>query len=305
MKQKKIIIPLVVAVLLIVLYHPPLPKPTFSEIYRKVETDTVTALESFRKTHPPQQIAVNGTTWNYLVTGEGPRTILFLHGMSGAYDIWWQQIAAFKQDFRIVTVTYPPVNSLQELGEGIMTILDSAQIQRVNVVGSSLGGYFAQYLVATYPARIERAVFANTFPPNTLIAEKNAVLGRLLPFAPEWVVMSFLRSNTESSVYPAAGYSELVKAFLLEQSYGLMTKAQFLARYRCVIDSYQAPNLEASGIETMIIEADNDPLVEESLKELLKQTYPSAIVQTFHQVGHFPYLNQPELYTELLRQFFE
>jgi pimeloyl-ACP methyl ester carboxylesterase len=303
--KKKIIIPIAIALLVIIAYYPPLPSPPFSEIYEKVDVTIVTALESFRKTYPPQQIDVNGATWSYLVTGEGDHTILFLHGMTGSYDIWWQQIENLRDRFRIVTLTYPPVNSLQELSNGVIKILDTAQIEKVNLVGSSLGGYFAQYLVANYPARIERAVFANTFPPNTLIAEKNQTLGRLLPLMPEWIVMSFLRKSTENDIYPAAGHSELVKAFLLEQSYGMMTKDQFVARYHCVIDFYQAPDPDALGIKVMIIEADNDPLVEKSLRDQLKQTYPSATVQTLHQLGHFPYLNQPELYTDLLLQFFE
>lgn len=54
----------------------------------------------------------------------------------------------------------------------------------------------------------------------------------------------------------------------------------------------------------MIIEADNDPLVEESLREQLKATYPSAQVHTLRGVGHFPYLNEPEAYTALLAGFF-
>jgi len=36
---------------------------------------------------------------------------------------------------------------------------------------------------------------------------------------------------------------------------------------------------------------------------MMKQTYPAAPVHTLHAVGHFPYLNQPEIYTELLRDF--
>jgi pimeloyl-ACP methyl ester carboxylesterase len=54
----------------------------------------------------------------------------------------------------------------------------------------------------------------------------------------------------------------------------------------------------------MIVEADNDPLVEVGLREQLKATYPTAEVYTLHAVGHFPYINEPDTYTELLRSFF-
>ncbi|NKQ36587.1 MAG: alpha/beta hydrolase [Chloroflexi bacterium] len=47
----------------------------------------------------------------------------------------------------------------------------------------------------------------------------------------------------------------------------------------------------------------HDPLVEPVLREMLKDTYPTAVVQTLHNVGHFPYLNEPEMYTDLLLEF--
>jgi pimeloyl-ACP methyl ester carboxylesterase len=53
----------------------------------------------------------------------------------------------------------------------------------------------------------------------------------------------------------------------------------------------------------LIIEADNDPIIEEKLREMLKTTYPSARIKTLHSVGHFPYLNQPEEYTQILLDF--
>ena len=53
----------------------------------------------------------------------------------------------------------------------------------------------------------------------------------------------------------------------------------------------------------LIIEANNDPLIEEKLRERLKTTYPSAQVKILNHVGHFPYLNQPEEYTQILLDF--
>lgn len=55
----------------------------------------------------------------------------------------------------------------------------------------------------------------------------------------------------------------------------------------------------------MIIESDNDPLVEPELRAQLKKTYPGAAVHTLHQVGHFPYLNEPVNYTHFLLEFLE
>ena len=82
-----------------------------------------------------------------------------------------------------------------------------------------------------------------------------------------------------------------------------MNKSQVVARYRCVIDSFVPADIQSSGIPVLIIEADNDPLLEERLREMLKTTYPSAEIKTLHGAGHFPYLNRADEYTKILGEF--
>ncbi len=293
----------VLAVLLLVFYFWPVPDKDFSQLSDKVDPAVRQSLLDFRQQHPEKSVSVNGQEWPYIVMGDGSETVLFLHGMTGADDIWWQQMQALAPDYRVISVTYPAVDTLEGMSRGVLAVLDAEGVDRVAVVGSSLGGYLAQYLMTTHPERIEKAVFANTFPPNELQAEKNGKLIKLLPFLPKWLVMNTFKGSFENRVYPASGNSELVLAYMLEQIYGRMSKAQITARAKAVIDSFDPPDPEALGIPVMIIEADNDPLVEPELREQLKETYPSAQVETLHGVGHFPYLNDPDVYTELLQNF--
>lgn len=299
------LIPLILAVVVLALYLWPVPRVPFDELFTKVDTGTTASLQAFHQNHPLQQVKVDSITWEYVAFGQGEEAILFLHGMTGAYDIWWQQMETLQNHYRVISVTYPPVDSLEELGQGVLAILKHEGIEKVNVVGSSLGGYLTQYLVATRTEKVARAVFANTFPPNDIIAEKNRAIGTALPYLPEWLVMNVLRASFRDSIYPTSGYDELTLAYMLEQSYGRMNKAQVSGRFRCVIDPFTPADPAALGIPVMIIEADNDPLVEETLREQLKTTYPSATVYTLHDVGHFSYLSNAEEYTQLLEEFFK
>ncbi len=298
------LIPLFLIVVLVGVYLYPVPHVPFEELYAKVDTVTVASLKAFREAHPFQTLNVDGVQWTYLALGQGDETILFLHGMTGAYDIWWQQMEALQGRYRVISVTYPPLDSLGALEQGVMAILEAEGVDHFYVVGSSLGGYLAQYLVTRHPTIIRGAVFANTFPPNEIIAEKNKTIGAALPYLPAWLVMKVLSDSMRENVYPASGGSDLVLAFGLEQTYGRMSKAQVLARYRCVIEPFEAPNMAELGIPVMIIEADNDPLVEAALRQQLKETYPTAKVVTLSN-GHFPYLSMPAQYTSYLEAFFE
>lgn len=297
-------IAVLVIISILVIYFIPTSKMPFRKIYTHVSADTEQSLRAFRSNHPLNELIVEGMPWNYISLGQGRETILLLHGMTGGYDIWWQQIEALQDHFRFIAPTYPPLPSLAKLNRGVMAILAREQVEKFNVVGTSLGGYLAQYLVAGQPDRIEKAVFANTFPPNNIIREKFGRLGSLLPWLPEWMVMRNFRKATGEKIYPAAGNSELVLAYMLEQFYGRMSKDQVVARFRCVIDSFDPPDIQSSGISALIIEADNDPLVEETLRKMLKAAYPTAGIKTLHDAGHFPYLNRPDEYSTILGSFF-
>ncbi len=274
-------------------------KQSFFDVYAKDDAISK-SLREFRKL-PLQKITVDSVEWSYLKTGKGEQTILFLHGMGGAYDIWWQQINYFKNNYQIISLTYPPVDNLEAMANAVIEILDNERIGKVIVAGSSLGGYFTQYLVSMYPERIEKAVFGNTFPPNDLIKKENESKEKLFKTAPDWLVMWFLRKGLSEGILPAANNSEVLKAYMYEQYSGGMSKAQFIARYYCVVEKFDVE--ETEYIPKMIIEADNDPLVNKDLRDKLKKLYPEARVETMHSVGHFPYVNAPDEYNRILEKF--
>ncbi len=301
MSRKWIITLIVLASLLVAYFFPVLPQP-FDKLYANVAPAKIAALRAFRQTHPLKTLKVDGTNWEYISAGSGEQTILFLHGMTGAADIWWQQISHFEPDYRVIAVTYPALDTLAEMEQGVLGILEAEGVNQFNLVGTSLGGYFAQYLAGRHPDRVQAAVFSNTFPPNDLILEKNGTIGSLIPFLPEWAVIGVFKGSFTDSIYPASGNDELTLAFLNEIAAGRMSKRQVAGRYACVVEKFDAANL---SLPMLIIEADNDPLVEETLREQLKETYPSAQVHTFSGVGHFIYLNRPDEYNQVLEDFFK
>ncbi len=288
--------------LLVAVYLYPTPHKDAVELYDGADRKPINDLAAFRAI-PTSSLSSQGYDWQYLAMGKGPETILFLHGMTGGYDFWWQQMNAFSPDYRVISVTYPPVDNLPTLGKGIIALLDKEHVDSAVVVGSSLGGYLTQYLLATYPQRVRKAVFGNTFPQTPIYREKNDGKIAVAAWLPEWTVMSSLRGNLYAQVLPASENNPLAKAQLLENTYGRMSKAQFLARYHCVIDRFQPVDGKQTAVPVMIVESDNDPLITPDLRAQLKAYYTSAQVHTFHHKGHFPYLNAKDEYNTTLRNF--
>jgi len=276
------------------------PSQSFDKIYANVPPEQAAALAAFRTAYPLRSLEVNGVGWEYLSMGAG-QVVLFLHGMGGAYDIWFQQIEALKEEFHLIVVTYPGVDSLAQMETGLLSVLDEVGVSRFSVLGTSLGGYIAQYLVARHPDKVVKAVFANTFPPNDVILKQYGILGTALPFLPVWLIQRVMRWQYKSRIYPPSGYDELTLAYLSE-TLDRFTKKDLIERYHCVVEPFDSPDLSGGEIPVMVIEASNDPLLGVELRQAMKSTYPLAEVVTVGN-GHFPYLSQPAFYTDKLRRF--
>ncbi|MFO7960955.1 MAG: alpha/beta hydrolase [Nitriliruptoraceae bacterium] len=284
-------------------YRLPRSQARTGELYADVDPATVASLEAFRATHPARQLTVQGRTWQYVALGDGPTTVVFLHGMSGAHDIWWQQLEALSSSHRTVAVSYPAVTTLSELAAGIIAILDTFGVDSATIVGSSLGGYLAQYLVQHHPERIDRAVFANTFPPNDQLRDAHRWRARIGRILPERLVAAAFRASNARKVVPASQGSPLVAAFLAEQAQLPGLKRRLLARYRTVVEPFTIRDHAPAGLPLLLLHSDNDPLLEPRLRAALLAAYPTARVHTFAEGGHFPYLDRPAEYTAVLRDF--
>ena len=276
----------------------------FVHLYRKIDPRLARSLLSFRKRYPPRTFSHAGYDWPYIVAGQGDETALLLHGMAGAYDLWWQQIEALRAQYRLISVTYPPIDTLAGLTAGLLALLDHLGVDRVHLVGTSLGGYLAQYIVARHADIVLDAVFGNTFPPNRILVRRTRGAEPLLRILPEGIILGAMRLNIRRSLYPAGGRSELLKAYLLEGTFRNMSKPLFLARYRTVMEWFDLPQ-EPPRIPLMILEAENDPLITPALRATLRETYPEAAVINLGSVGHFSYINRPLPYTQTLEAFWQ
>jgi pimeloyl-ACP methyl ester carboxylesterase len=294
---------LILVIFVIAVYFIPAPQSDFFKLYAQNDVPAQ-SLKEF-KSRATKNIKVNGITWNYYAGGNGNKTIFFIHGMGGSYDLWWQQVVEFEKDYKVITYTLPEsINSLEKASEGILKILETENVDKFYAVGTSMGGYIAQYLVSTIPSRIEKAFFGNTFPPNNLIAKENATKSKIIPYLPEILISKFGEKKLNEEIVPEAKNSPLLKAFLMSLPFN---KQQFINRYYIVIDRFSIfpDNYEIKRIPKLIVESDNDPLVQPELQREIKELYANAEVFTFHNEGHFPYINASSAYNKVLRNFLE
>ena len=293
---------LLLILLITIIYLIPVSSSDFFKSYTKNDKASESLKELQSK--PLKTIEIDSVNWNYYSEGNGNKTILFLHGMVGAYDLWWQQIEEFEKNYKVISYTLPEnINSLEKTSAGILKILEKEGVDKFYAVGTSMGGYIAQYLVKIIPGRIEKVVFGNTFPPNDLIIKENAEKSKIIPLLPEVIFSKLGENKLTTELVPAAKNSALLNAFLPSLP---SSKKQFINRYAIVIDRFSATpeKYEIKRIPKLIIESDNDPLISPELREQIKNLYPYAEVFTFHNEGHIPLINAATEYNRVLHDFF-
>jgi 3-oxoadipate enol-lactonase len=103
-------------------------------------------------------------------TGEGPPLVL-CHGLGGNHAIWWRQIEALATRYEVITWDQRGFGNSTAHSDDIgppaarrdlHALLNHLEIDRVSLVGQSMGGWTALGYAATQPARIHSLVLSTT-----------------------------------------------------------------------------------------------------------------------------------------------
>jgi pimeloyl-ACP methyl ester carboxylesterase len=112
-------------------------------------------------------VQVEGRWMNLVDIGEGP-VVLFVHGLSGCWQNWLENIPHFARDHRVIAMDLPGFGqsempaeqiSISRYADTLDALLDVLEIdQPVRLIGNSMGGFIGAELGIRYPQRLERMV---------------------------------------------------------------------------------------------------------------------------------------------------
>ncbi len=107
-------------------------------------------------------------------------TLFFLHGLTGDHNLFEKQIEHFINDYNIIVWDAPmhgksrPYRdfSYPKAIEDMKQILDDNHIEKVILIGQSLGGYFSQSFIRRYPERVKGFVSIDSTPYGEIYYSK-------------------------------------------------------------------------------------------------------------------------------------
>jgi pimeloyl-ACP methyl ester carboxylesterase len=260
---------------------------------------------------------------NTVQLGSGP-PLVFVHGLSGCWPNWLEQMAAFASTHRVIALDLPGFgHSPGQAGElsmpGYAALLDGLLEQlgheRATLVGNSMGGLIAAELAASFPARVERLVLVS---PAGLSTYRNRLTTRTMPalrrleqvlaLGAAWTASNSDRLATRPRVRElmlkgvVAHPGSLPGPLAAEQLRGAGTSG-FLEALEAFVEYDLRPWLALIGCPTLVVWGTKDRLISVRDAPRFTEAIPGARQVVYEDTGHMAMLERPVEFNALLGDF--
>jgi pimeloyl-ACP methyl ester carboxylesterase len=227
-------------------------------------------------------------TIRFLVSGKGPPVVL-LHGLSGSVRWWRRNIPALSREFRVFTIDivhykgdqYRSRFVLDETARRLAAWITALGLDRVSVIGHSMGGAIAAELASDFPDRVDRLVLAN---PAVLYPEDE----------PRISVPRFVR---ETPHFPLTLVPVLVADALRAGPLVLWNSA------RAVLSRDLREKLGTIRAPTLVVWGEHDGILSGAIARELCEHIPQCELLRLDDAGHIPMWEQPEKFNEAVQRF--
>jgi pimeloyl-ACP methyl ester carboxylesterase len=265
-------------------------------------------------------LELDGRRVNVLDTGGAGPALLFVHGWSSNWQIFLLNIAAFMGTHRVLSLDLPGFGaselpheplSIRGYARTVDAVCDALGVERVSVVGNSMGGFIGAELALSFGTRVDRLVLVSAAGlstehlPRAVALAAARVVGAGTPLATrfEWSVVHRPRLRRAAMQW-VLRYPEKVSVPLAQELVLSFGKPGFVAGLQAIIDYSYRDRLPQIDMPVLVVWGRNDLLVPVAdafaYADLIGD---NARVEVFEDTGHAPMLERPSRFNALLRAF--
>jgi pimeloyl-ACP methyl ester carboxylesterase len=262
---------------------------------------------------------------SYTDTGGSHPAVVMIQGVGVIGEGWRPQIDALRDRYRVLTfdnrgvggstlaANAPPL-TIEAMAADAWAVVDAAGLDRVHVVGHSVGGVVAQEVALSAPARVKSLSFLCTFAsgaqssklsPSTFLIALRTRLGtramRREAFLSMVLTDAALRAAGDAAARAALaeGLRPLFGRDLADQPPIIMKQLRASARYDA-----RARLAALGAIPTLVLSAAEDRIARPIYGRELAAAIPGARFEELSDVAHGVPLTSPALINERLAAHF-
>ena len=273
-----------------------------------------------------QYVTIHGYRRAYVKAGSGP-ALLLIHGIGDSSDTWRPVVEQLAEHYTVIAPDLlghgrsekPRADySVAGFANGMRDLLSVLEVDRVTVVGHSLGGGVAAQFAYQFPDRCERLVLVGSggvgrtvspllrvaavpgvevvmpllgLPPVRFASRLGAGLLRLFDTA--------LGRDAEEilAVFDALPNTEARMGILRT----LRSSVDWQGQVITMVDRAYL----AEGVPTLIVWGRRDAIIPLGHGRLVHAVMPGSQFEVFDDAGHFPHHTDPARFVRVLREFME
>jgi proline-specific peptidase len=272
---------------------------------------------------PSKRISLSGVNVHFVEAGKGP-PLLFLHGLGGSWKDWSANLPAFAATYQVMAIDFPGFGdsdkpevkySIDWFTHIVESFIRDKKLERVNVIGHSMGGLVALDLAARLNSPVKKLVVTNAVG----IGDKSefisyAMTKKIMGPETRWesfekflqdefraMVDSFIKDQKPKT---AREFFESVpkNPFTGNPFLPMTPNVQMTAS---IIDFDIRPKLASIRQPTLILWGAKDPVAPPKDASLLKKEILQSRLVLFPDTGHSPMIEHPSLFNQELGKFLQ
>jgi len=253
--------------------------------------------KSFRASVPLKTIGVGnvGKTWKVYDTGAGQASgspLVCLPPTGGTADVFYKQCLALSgHGYRVLSVEYPPYWNLHDWCVGFRDLLDHLNLEKVHILGASLGGFLGQKFAEFTRScpRVASLILCNSFTDTGIFkhADDASTFWAMPTLILKSLIMRGLEVNTKDQDILDAS------CFILERL-DTLGQEELASRLTLACAPAHVEPQNVNDLMVTIIDVFDDCSLTQAVREETYKYYPAAKLGHLKSGGNFPYLSRSE-----------
>jgi pimeloyl-ACP methyl ester carboxylesterase len=267
-------------------------------------------------------VTIDGRRVNVIELGSGP-PVVFIHGLSGSWQNWLEQVPVFARDHRVITFDLPGFGAsempkdkitISRYGRFVAALLDELGVGSAAVVGNSMGGFIGIEMAIRFPERVERLVLVSAaglsieYLRNERALAVLGALGNRLAAYSGWVASRSdalaRRPVARRAIFGIVAHrpDRLPGPLVAEQVRG-SGKPGFIPALDALTDYPIRDRLGEIACPTLIVWGSEDKLVPARDADEFARLIPNSRKVVWPETGHVAMLERPEAFNALVQAF--
>ncbi|MBS0421177.1 MAG: alpha/beta fold hydrolase [Proteobacteria bacterium] len=236
--------------------------------------------------------------------------VLLLHSLATHGAMWSAQIPTWGRSFRVIvpdlpghgsTPADPTLHRFEDFAASVLRLLDSLRIERIALVGLSLGGMIGQALALRYPDRVGALVLAHTFArvsgpmlpiwkQRQATVESQGMEGQVAPTLERWFTPAF----RAASPLTLGWIADMIRA---------TQPAGYCAVAECIQHLDYLNRLSEIEQPTLVVAGSEDKGASPEVATEMHARLPQARLLILPDAGHLGCVDRPVEFTERVGEF--